>query len=51
MCRILAGTLIDVGLGRRTPDDVHAILLARDRTRAGQTAPPEGLTLLEVFYP
>ena len=50
MCRILAGTLTEVGRKRFTPDDVRAIRDARDRTRAGITAPPWGLTLLEVLY-
>lgn len=51
MCRILAGNLIEVGKGRRAPDDIKAILEARDRTKAGITAPPWGLTLLQVIYP
>ncbi|HSI04738.1 MAG: tRNA pseudouridine(38-40) synthase TruA [Myxococcota bacterium] len=50
MCRILAGTLTEVGRKRFTPEDVRAILEARDRTKAGITAPPWGLTLLEVEY-
>ncbi len=50
MCRILAGTLTEVGRKRFTPDDVRTILEARDRTRAGITAPPWGLTLLVVEY-
>ena len=50
MCRIIAGTLVEVGDGVRTPDDVAAALAARDRTRAGRTAPPHGLTLEQVFY-
>ncbi|MBC7792076.1 MAG: tRNA pseudouridine(38-40) synthase TruA [Clostridia bacterium] len=49
MCRILAGTLVEVGLGRR-PGDMHAILQARDRSTGGITAPPSGLTLLEVLF-
>jgi len=50
MCRILTGTLVDVGRGRKTPSDVARVLEARDRTLAGLTAPPRGLTLLEVLY-
>jgi tRNA pseudouridine38-40 synthase len=50
MCRILAGTLTEVGKKRRPVDEVREILEARDRTRAGITAPPWGLTLLEVAY-
>ncbi|HYC65017.1 MAG TPA: tRNA pseudouridine(38-40) synthase TruA [Reyranellaceae bacterium] len=48
--RILAGTLKLVGEGKWTKDDVAAALAARDRTRAGPTAPPEGLCLMEVRY-
>lgn len=43
--RIMAGTLIEVGLGRFTPDDIPRMLEARDRRAAGQTAPPHGLYL------
>ncbi len=50
MVRIIAGTLAEVGRGRRDPEDMGAILAARDRNAAGQTAPPQGLTLLRVFY-
>lgn len=51
MCRILAGTLAGVGLGKIPADRIGAILEARDRRHAGVTAPPGGLTLLEVIYP
>ncbi|MGI9591056.1 MAG: tRNA pseudouridine(38-40) synthase TruA [Myxococcota bacterium] len=51
MVRILAGTLIDVGLGRTPADQIPAILAARDRSRAGRTAPAQGLTLVRVDYP
>lgn len=51
MCRILAGTLCEVGRGRIIPAQIVEIRDARDRKRAGVTAPPEGLTLLEVYYP
>jgi tRNA pseudouridine38-40 synthase len=50
MVRILVGTLILVGRGRLSPDDMPLILEARDRTRAGFTAPAHGLTLWEVIY-
>ncbi|MBV8187350.1 MAG: tRNA pseudouridine(38-40) synthase TruA [Alphaproteobacteria bacterium] len=48
--RILAGTLQLVGRGQWTRDDVGEALAACDRTRAGPTAPPQGLCLMEVRY-
>jgi len=51
MVRIIVGTLLDVGAGRREPDDVAAMLAARDRRAGGLTAPAHGLTLVEVVYP
>ena len=48
MVRIIAGTLIDVGQGKTSPDDVKLILVACDRTKAGQTAPAKGLTLVKI---
>ncbi|MEO0459648.1 MAG: tRNA pseudouridine(38-40) synthase TruA [Myxococcota bacterium] len=51
MCRILAGTLCDVGRGRFAAGDIERIREARDRRQAGVTAPPGGLTLIEVLYP
>ena len=50
MVRILTGTLIEVGRGRRKPEDMKAILESCDRKDAGFTAPARGLTLLEVRY-
>ena len=50
MVRIVVGTLVDVGVGKLTPVQVSEILASRDRTRAGRTAPPQGLELLEVLY-
>lgn len=49
--RILSGTLVDVGRGRHSPEDVKRMLDARDRTQAGVTAPAHGLFLEEVYYP
>ena len=48
MVRNIAGTLIEVGRGRWGADAVEAILAARDRARAGPTAPAKGLTLIAV---
>lgn len=50
MVRIMAGTLVEVGEGRLQAAEVTEILASRDRTRAGQTAPPHGLELMEVLY-
>ncbi len=51
MVRIIVGTLVEVGLGKLAPADIPNILAKRDRTLAGQTAPPHGLSLEEVYYP
>lgn len=50
MVRIIAGTLMDVGTGRFSAEDVKAMLEAKDRTKAGMTAEPQGLTLAEIRY-
>lgn len=50
MVRILVGTLVEVGKGRREPDWVAGVLRACDRAAAGPTAPPQGLTLWHVTY-
>lgn len=51
MVRALVGTLVETGRGRFHPDDMQHILQARDRSRAGLTAPPQGLCLMAVHYP
>lgn len=50
MVRNFAGTLFEVGMGRRAPSWVAEILAARDRSLAGITAPPQGLYLMKVKY-
>ena len=50
MVRIIAGTLVDVGKGKMTADDVSKALEAKNRSMAGHTAPPYGLYLAEVYY-
>ena len=50
MVRIITGTLIQVGKGRFKPEYVKQMLEAKDRTVAGQTAPPQGLTLVSIEY-
>jgi tRNA pseudouridine38-40 synthase len=51
MVRNIVGTLVEVGRGKQTPSWVSEVLAARDRRRAGPTAPARGLTLLHVTYP
>lgn len=51
MVRILMGTLLEVGMGKRDPESMTALLEARDREKAGSLVPAKGLTLAEVFYP
>lgn len=50
MVRILVGTLLQVGSGHLSPDDIPEIILKKDRHYAGKTAPPEGLYLWNVYY-
>ena len=50
MVRIMAGTLIFVGMGKLTPDKIPDVLASRNRTCAGVTAPPQGLTLVRIEY-
>lgn len=50
MVRIIAGTLMEVGQGRRRPEDMEAVLAARDRRAAGPTAPARGLTLVKYEF-
>ena len=50
MVRIIAGTLLEVGMGKIKANDMSSILLSRDRKRAGKTLPPHGLSLLKVIY-
>jgi len=50
MCRGIAGTVVQVGLGRFSPDSIPGILEGRDRRVAGMTAPARGLVLWRVNY-
>lgn len=50
MVRAIAGTLVEVGRGSRTPESVALLLDGRSRADAGPTAPPQGLFLVSVTY-
>jgi tRNA pseudouridine38-40 synthase len=50
MVRIIAGTLWEVGTGRRQATTIAATIASKDRGQAGKTAPAQGLYLEEVFY-
>ena len=50
MVRILTGTLLEVGLGKRDPESIPDLIEAKDRRLAGFTAPARGLCLMEVDY-
>jgi tRNA pseudouridine38-40 synthase len=50
MVRIMVGTLVEIGLGKRDPDSIPAIISSRNRKNAGKTAPPDGLYLNKVLY-
>ena len=50
MVRIIAGTLAEIGAGKLAPRDIIDIINSKDRSRAGPTAPPQGLYLKEVYF-
>jgi len=50
MVRNMVGTLIEIGEGKYKSEDIIRILEAKDRRKAGITAPPEGLYLRDVYY-
>lgn len=51
MVRAVVGTLFEIGRGRMTEEDLQTIIAAHDRCKAGHSAPPEGLSLVEIEYP
>ena len=50
MIRIIVGTLLVIGNGRRAPEDIRTMLAAKDRTTAGPTVPAHGLCLCALHY-
>ena len=50
MVRSMVGYLVHVGQGRATPADVARVLAAKDRCAAAESAPPQGLFLMRVFF-
>ena len=50
MIRIITGTLVEIGEGKKKAEQMPAILEAKDRSAAGFTAPPQGLVLVDVVY-
>ena len=50
MCRTMAGTLVQIGLGKHAPVEVRSMLERKDRRAAGMTAPAHGLVLWKVYY-
>ncbi|TDK49961.1 tRNA pseudouridine(38-40) synthase TruA [Algoriphagus formosus] len=51
MVRAIVGTLVDIGLGKRLPEDMPKIIASKDRAQAGKAAPAKGLFLCKVIYP
>ena len=50
MVRIIAGTLLDVGTGKKDAAETLSIIKSKDRTQAGKTLAPQGLCLVKVIY-
>ena len=51
MVRAVVGTLLDVGMGKMTPEEIHAVIESKDRSEAGVSVPAKGLYLTQVLYP
>ena len=51
MVRAVVGTLFDIGRGKMTKEQLEDIIAAKDRCKAGHSAPAEGLSLVEIKYP
>ncbi len=51
MVRAVVGTLLDVGMGKMAPEEIHTIIASKDRSEAGVSVPAKGLYLTKVLYP
>ena len=51
MVRAIVGTMINIGLGKLKPEDLHKIIASKDRSEAGFSVPAHGLYLVEIVYP
>ncbi|MAX70712.1 MAG: tRNA pseudouridine(38-40) synthase TruA [Flavobacteriaceae bacterium] len=51
MVRAIVGTMVNIGLGKLKPEDLHAIIKSKDRGEAGFSVPAHGLYLTEIVYP
>ncbi|WP_299113157.1 tRNA pseudouridine(38-40) synthase TruA [uncultured Winogradskyella sp.] len=51
MVRAIVGTMVNIGLGKLKPKDLHNIITSKDRSRAGFSVPAHGLYLVDIVYP
>ena len=51
MVRAIVGTMVNIGLGKLNPEDLHGIIASKDRGKAGFSVPAHGLYLVEIVYP
>ena len=51
MVRAIVGTMVNIGLGKLKPEDLHTIITSKNRGKAGFSAPAHGLYLVEIVYP
>ena len=51
MVRAVVGTMINIGLGKLKPEDLHQIIVSKDRGKAGFSVPAHGLYLVNIEYP
>ena len=51
MVRAIVGTLLDVGMGKMAPEEIHTIIASKNRSEAGVSVPAKGLYLTKVLYP